>query len=916
MARTNLCPNPSLANDATGWFGGGVRVTGSTGMSRATAFQNAGATTTLPRATVTAGLTYRFSAYVKGTGGGSSGNVNINWYSGGAYLASAPGQGWTVTTGQVARIESGAQVAPAGADQALLNITGVDAQIQVTAVLYEQTSSLFEFFDGDSGGCSWTGTSGNSTSTNPVGDSGGDTPPPDPGQQNSDEAAITQGWGSPIWQSDFAPGTEGQLTDGTWGLYDGPGHAGNGTRDPERISITDGVLRLQGTAGGSGAGMAHRVVKRRYGRWEARMRAYSTGGTNGQEQWHPVLIVWPDSDNWPVDGEYDFIESDVGDTAGANMHYPHPTAPPVQQEQFTDSSKQIADYHNYAIDWQPTGITGYIDGVQWYHVSGGAGPAGRSNIQAMPSGHLTVQLDNFGGSPHRPANMDVDWVRIYDNTSVASNNSITVQGIPAPNDGQVPFGQFGPAVVGTRFRLYLTNTSSGQTVPVSSEWEQSAGAVTGKSLGRNRGGSNTAVTVAETSTSNTFDSLLGQWISDPFTSSGTVQGAWQICVAASESNTAADSLLQFNIRIMSGDLATTRGLFSYVQFNNETGTILSSFIATTPGTFTTPIAAQLGDRMVLEVGYRATNTVATSYSATLRYGGPSLDLESGLQDATITANSPWIEFADGAIKALFTGQTVIPTGIASANAFGAATVVVPPTRALSAVGAIASAEAVPSPVVRAEAYPLFPSGFGGETFGALTVTNSVTDVGIATAEAFGAVVVRRLSDLYPTSIASAEAFGALVLVHFQQLLVDGILSAEAFGNTQVEDPHRNIAPFAVQSVEQFGIPTLSFRMRTTSIVSAESVGKPTVKRGAWKLVQPTREERWRLGGPNNVIYVRNVVGLTVLGNDAALVTVENPRSEQLASAKYVWLGGRDNITEDQAIRNLWAANGYQVEMFF
>src|SRR6185295_1075647 len=216
MARTNLCPNPSLKNDATGWFGGGTRVTGSTGMARSTAYQNAGNETTLPRGSVTAGLTYRFSAYVKGTGGGSSGNANINWYSGGSYLSSSPGQGWSVTTGNVTRVESGAQTAPVGADQGLLNITGVDAQIQVTAVLYEQTSSLFEFFDGDSGGCSWTGTSGNSTSTNPVGDSGGDEPPPDPGG-SSDEAGITQGWGTPVWQSDFAPGTEGQLTDGTWG---------------------------------------------------------------------------------------------------------------------------------------------------------------------------------------------------------------------------------------------------------------------------------------------------------------------------------------------------------------------------------------------------------------------------------------------------------------------------------------------------------------------------------------------------------------------------------------------------------------------------------------------------------------------------------------------------------------------------
>lgn len=886
-------------------------------MARATAFQNAGTTTTLPRATVTAGLTYRFSAYVKGTGGASSGNANINWYSGGAYLSSAPGQGWSVTTGNVTRIESGAQVAPVGADQALLNISGVDAQIEVTAVLYEQTSQLFEFFDGDSGGCTWNGTSGNSTSVNPVGDSGGDTPPPDPGNQGSDEAGITQGWGTPIWQTDFD--NAGQLTDGTWGLYDGVGHNGNGTRDPERISISGGLLRIQGTAGGSTGGMSHHPVKRQYGRWEARMRAYSTGGTGGQAQYHPVLIIWPDSENWPVDGEYDFIENDVGDTAaGAFLHYPHPSLP-VQQEHATQSGVAIGDWHNYAIEWQPTGLTGFIDGVQWYHYSGGAGPAGRRNIQTMPSGHLTVQLDNFdGGSTHRPANMDVDWVRIYDNTSVASSGSISPTGIPAPNAGQVPFGPFGPAVVGTRFRLYFTNTSSGQTLTPSAAWEQTGGAALGKLLGRNRGGANTAVTVAETSTSNVYDSLLGQWISDPFTSGGTVQGAWQVCYAANESNAAADTLPQYNIRVMSGDLATQRGVFSYVQGSNEVTTTLSSFINTTSAANTDPVAVQVGDRMVIELGYRATNTVNTSYSYTLRYGGPSLDLESGLTDATVSANAPWIEFSDPAVKALFTGQTITGTGIASANAFGTTVVTVPPTRALSAVGAIASAEALGSVVVHAEAAIVAPAGFGGELFGSVVVSNQVNNTSIGSAEAFGSHRVRRLSDLaVDTGIASAEAFGALVLVHFEQLLASGIESAEEFGITEVEDPARRITSFSILSAEALGYPVLRYRTRSASIPSAEAFGKPVLKVGVWQLVQPTRIERWRLGDDSwNVIYVTNVVGLTVYGDDSGLSTIENPKTEQIGAAKYVWQGGHDNITTDQAIRDLWVANGYSVEMKF
>jgi len=912
MARTNLCPNPSLKNDATGWFGGGTRVTGSTGMARSTAYQNAGNETTLPRGSVTAGLTYRFSAYVKGTGGGSSGNANINWYSGGSYLSSSPGQGWSVTTGNVTRVESGAQTAPVGADQGLLNITGVDAQIQVTAVLYEQTSSLFEFFDGDSGGCSWTGTSGNSTSTNPVGDSGGDEPPPDPGG-SSDEAGITQGWGTPVWQSDFAPGTEGQLTDGTWGLYDGPGHAGNGTRDPERISITDGVLRLQGTSGGSGAGMAHRVIKRQYGRWEVRMRAYNTGGTSGQELWHPVCIVWPDSDNWPDDGEYDFIETDVGDTAGANIHYPHPNLP-VQQAQFTDSSKQIGDYHNYAIDWQSTGITGYIDGVQWYHVSGGGGPAGRSDIQDMPSGHLTVQLDNFGGSPHRPANMDVEWVKIWLPDSVAGDNSITCTGIPSPNQGG--FVGFGSALIGNPFRLYLTNSAGAVTNTPSTVWDQTAGAATGKLLGSTRAGSNTGVTVAETSTSNTFDSLLGQWISAPFTSSGTMQGSYQVCYALSETDPAADAIPVIVLKVVSGDGLTVRGTVTSALGSSELGQTGNAFTLNANGNL--PVASQVGDRLVLELGWRATNTVTTSQSATMRYGGTSTtDLLSGDVGTDATTRSPWVQFADAAVKALFTGQTITGTGIASANAFGTTVVSVPPTQNL-APSSVASAEALGSVVVTAQPAIVAPAGIDEEAFGTAAVTNQVNDsTGIPSAEAFGAARVRRLSDIDADSpIASAEAFGSVVLVHFEELLPTGIESAEVFGNTEVEDPHRVVRSFAILSAEQFGNPTLSFRNRAKSILSAEAFGKPTAKVGFWRLTQPTRVERWRLGGPNNVIYVNNVVALTVYGDDTTLHTDENPKTEVLLSAKYVWQGGHDNITEDQAIRDLWLANGYQVEMSF
>jgi chitosanase len=127
-----------------------------------------------------------------------------------------------------------------------------------------------------------------------------------------------------------------------------------------------------------------------------------------------VLIVWPQSDLWPDDGEYDFVEVDIGDTnLEAFLHYPHPNLP-VEQENPSKSNVDITQWHNYGFEWTATGLKGYIDGVEWFSYADGGGPNGRSNIQDMPSGHLTIQLDNFfGASGMQEGYMDVQWARVY-----------------------------------------------------------------------------------------------------------------------------------------------------------------------------------------------------------------------------------------------------------------------------------------------------------------------------------------------------------------------------------------------------------------------------------------------------------------------------------------------------------------------
>ncbi|MBP2371106.1 glycoside hydrolase family 16 protein [Pseudonocardia parietis] len=191
------------------------------------------------------------------------------------------------------------------------------------------------------------------------------------------------------------------------------GHDGNGGRCASRSTVDGEKLVQTGLANGDSAWIASRFDQQ-YGRWEARVRSEGTGPDNGR-QYHPLLIIWPQSDRWPEDGEYDFLENGAPgeQCAEAFIHYPHGRGA-IQQEfvREADCGEPLSEWHNVAVEWTPDHIKGFIDGEEWFSFSDGARD-GRRDIQAMPGGHLTIQLDNFFGGDMQPATYEVDWVRIY-----------------------------------------------------------------------------------------------------------------------------------------------------------------------------------------------------------------------------------------------------------------------------------------------------------------------------------------------------------------------------------------------------------------------------------------------------------------------------------------------------------------------
>ena len=201
-------------------------------------------------------------------------------------------------------------------------------------------------------------------------------------------AAQTMGWGTATRSDDFAAGL------GQWGVYDGSGHAGNGRRTPSAVSVANGVMTMTGDSSGNSGGMSWGQGQK-YGRWEARVR--STAGS-----YHPVMLLWPDAENWPLGGEVDWMEiSDPArQVADTFLHY-GASNNQVQGDVDVDATQ----WHNWAVEWTAQGVTTYLDGKPWWSTK---------NTSILPPGpmHMTIQLDNFGGNL-KSAQMQVDWVRQY-----------------------------------------------------------------------------------------------------------------------------------------------------------------------------------------------------------------------------------------------------------------------------------------------------------------------------------------------------------------------------------------------------------------------------------------------------------------------------------------------------------------------
>jgi len=218
------------------------------------------------------------------------------------------------------------------------------------------------------------------------------------------KAADNGGFKEPKWnlifQDDFNDST---LNHSFWSPYTSPGQEGNGLRRPEAFSLKDGNLVVTAAMIDSNlvsGGMAQNI-NQTFGKFEFKVRVEK----DSSDAMSAVVLTWPQSERWPMDGENDIYETGTDGDRHAfytNIHYG--TSANTQHSFVHDAD--ASSWHIMAMEWTSEYIKIFRDSTLVWTLS---------DRNAIPSvnHHLCIQLDAFKPSIGKPVHMFVDWVKIY-----------------------------------------------------------------------------------------------------------------------------------------------------------------------------------------------------------------------------------------------------------------------------------------------------------------------------------------------------------------------------------------------------------------------------------------------------------------------------------------------------------------------
>ena len=248
--------------------------------------------------------------------------------------------------------------------------------------------------------------------------------------QNSDNCLYADSEGL-IWQDEF---NGGNLDPKKWVHETGNGDWGWGNGElqyyqSENTYVSDGsakIIAREESVGGynftSSRIKTDGLFSFKYGRVQARIKTM-----NGQGFW-PAFWMLPSGGQWPCDGEIDIMEQwgnngITNQTTGA-AHLgtcPYSQGQHVYKNFHTNLSEgsYAEEFHVYEVRWEEDKIEWYIDDLKKYQVIPSMYPS--QYFWPFNSGQwyliLNLAITSSGPSSMTefPTQIEVDWVRVYEN---------------------------------------------------------------------------------------------------------------------------------------------------------------------------------------------------------------------------------------------------------------------------------------------------------------------------------------------------------------------------------------------------------------------------------------------------------------------------------------------------------------------
>ncbi len=189
------------------------------------------------------------------------------------------------------------------------------------------------------------------------------------------------------------------------GTPDTAGQQGAPSRyDPSQVvSVKNGLLNLY-LHTSHGTPMAAAIVpnlpgNHLYGKYTIRFRSQSLAG------FKTAWLLWPDSENWPQDGEIDFPEGDLSGPIGGFVH--HQNATSGDDQDIFNTSALYTSWHTASIEWKPNSVKFILDG----EVVG----TSTDRIPDTPM-HWVIQTEScfdFCPAANTAGNLQIAWITAY-----------------------------------------------------------------------------------------------------------------------------------------------------------------------------------------------------------------------------------------------------------------------------------------------------------------------------------------------------------------------------------------------------------------------------------------------------------------------------------------------------------------------